>query len=128
MLISRHVLRQKRLPPYLLAAAIDYINHTRPKPSCVGETLTTFALRLGYDATTAVVLAARVRATARMFAGPHWPSVRRLVKSADSAEATLFDIVVQRFIATEPLDANLAFDTQRLLAALLSVLPHKGRA
>ncbi len=128
MPISRHVLQRRPLPPYLLAAAIGYINFTRPRPDSVQDTLTTFALRLGYDATTAAVLATRVTATARMFADPLSPSVRRLARSIDSAETSLFDIVVQRFIATEPLDATLAFDTSRLLTALLSALPHKGRA
>ncbi len=128
MNISRHVLRKQPLPPTLLAAAIDYINATRPTPDSVEEILMTFALRLGYDTATAEVLATRVRATAHMFFDPLWPSVRHFGSSFDSAEASLFDIVVQRFIANEPLDANLAFDTRRLLAALLTALPHKGRA
>jgi len=128
MIISRHLLRKQPLPRYLLAAAIDYINATRSTPDSVEENLTIFALRLGYDTATAAVLATRVSATARMLTDPHWPSVRRLARSINSAETALFDIVVQRFIATEPLDANLAFDTRRLLAALLSTLPHKGQA
>lgn len=128
MHISRHVLQQKPLPPYLLVAAIDYINFTRPKPGTVPNTLTAFALRLDYDATTAAVLATRVSAAGRMFVDPPWPSVRRLASSIDSADTSLCDIVVHRFISMEPLDANLAFDTRRLLTALLSALPHKGRA
>lgn len=128
MHISRHVLQQEPLPPYLLAAAIDYINFTRPKLDGMQHALSTFALRLGYDATIAAILSIRVSATARMFADPLWPSVRRLARNIDSTDTPLFDIVVQRFISTEPLDATLAFDTRRLLTALLSALPHKGRA
>jgi hypothetical protein len=127
MIVSHHVLQQKPLPPYLLAAAIDYINSTRPGPDSVPANLAAFALRLGYDATIAAVLATRVTATARMFADPLWPSVRGFTRRIHPADAPLFDRVVRRFIETEPLNVDFVFDPRRLLAELLSALPHQGQ-
>lgn len=128
MYSSRHLLQQHPLPPYLLAAAIDYINAARPKPDSVEKTLTTFALRLGYDATIAAVLSVRVTAAARMFQDPLWPSVRHLGRSVGTAETSLLEAAIHRFICTAPLDADLTFDLRRLLTTLLIALPHKGCA
>lgn len=127
MIISSHVLRKKLLPPYLLAAAIDYINFTRPTPDSMASNLAAFASRLGYDATIAAVLAMRVTATARMFADPLWLVIRSLRQRSDPTNASLLDDVVRRFIEAEPLNDDLVFDARRLLAILLSALPHHGR-
>jgi len=127
MHVARHVLlREKALPPYLLAAAIDYINFTRPSPDSVATSLAAFASRLGYDATIAAVLAMRVTATARMFADPLWPVIRGLRQHSDPTNVSLLDDVVRRFIETEPLNDDLVFNARRLLAKLLSALPHHG--
>ena len=126
MFIPRHVLQQHPLPPFLFVAAIDYLNQKRPTSAGPYLELNEFALRLGFSETIAAILWIRIQATARIFSEPHWSSVRHFARSVDQADVPLFDNIVDHFISTDPLDANLAYDHRRLLAALLRALPHGG--
>ena len=127
MLPSLLILRTTTVPTLLLIAAIDFINFTRPAPRAVDAAVLSLALRLAYDDTTAIALAIRVRATARMFADYRWPAVRTLGISVASDSRGVFEATVQRFIATEPLDADLAFDVGALQRMLIAELPAQGR-
>lgn len=120
---SEHV---AAVPTGLLTAAIDFINVCKPAPQLVQIAVMALARRLAYDQITAVALAARVSATARMFADPHWPSVRQLGCAGEVADRARFEAVVQQFIASAPLDTQLSFDVRTLQLMLLAALPQHG--
>jgi hypothetical protein len=120
-------LRTTTVPTALLIAAIDYVNHLRPAPRDIDTAVVSLALRLAYDDKTAMALSVRVRATARMFAYPLWPVVRALGHAVGQDMRGSFEDIVQRFIATAPLDAALEFEVESLQRILLAELPVQGR-
>ena len=115
-------------PIGLLSAAIDFINACRPEPQLVETAVMALARRLDYDQITAAALATRVRATARMFADPRWPSMRQLGCVGGIENRARFEAVVQHFIASVPLDASLDFKVSALQRKLLAVLSPHGHA
>ena len=114
------------VPTGLMTAAVDFLNVVRPASSTVEFDIVALARRLRFDATTALALAARVRATANMFADDRWVSVRRLRFMVCADDALTFEIVVMEFMAVAPLDAALTFDVDALLRKLLAALPSHG--
>lgn len=107
---------------------IDFVADDRPDLHVSQTPLTDLALALGYDGLTAVVLVARVRATARLFAHPGWAAFSVYRKALSLDQTAVFHLTVLRFIASEPLDVNLSFDPRRLFAVLLEHLPAHGSA
>lgn len=126
MPVPRDTVQTMPLPPALLSAAADYIADARPGPAQIDANVAAFALALGYDRQTAHALVTRVHASARMFAHPAWNTLRRYRTSLSIDNAILFNTIVCRFIAREPLDAALAFDLRRLSEHLLSTMPPMG--
>ena len=114
------------VPVGLLTAAIDLINFVKPAPRDVDRLVTGLVLRLEYDRTTASALVTRIHATARMFADPRWPSIRRLRHGLPAEHRPEFEATVQRFIATSRLDTGSSFDLAALQADLIMTLPASG--
>lgn len=114
------------VPVGLLTAAIDFINVVKPAPRDVDRLVTGLVLRLDYDGRTASALVTRIHATARMFANPRWPSIRRLGQGLPAEHRHEFEATVQRFIAASPLDTGSAFDLAALRADLIMALPASG--
>lgn len=114
------------VPVGLLTAAIDLINFVKPAPHDVGRLVTGLVLRLDYDSRTATALMRRIEATARMFADRRWPLIRQLRQGLSLQQRLAFDAVVQRFIASSPLDRGGSFDLDRLCQELTLALPTSG--
>lgn len=114
------------VPVGLLTAAIDLINFIKPEPRDVDRLITGLVLRLDYDGKTASALVARIHATARMFADPRWPIIRRLGQCVPLEHRAAFEVIVQRFIATAALDRAGNFDLAVLRQTLTAELPASG--
>lgn len=127
MLSHRTITQPATVPVGLLTAAIDLINLVKPQPGDVDRLVTALVLRLDYNRSTACALITRIRATARMFANPRWPAVRRLGDVLPCEHRLIFEAHIQRFIATGQLGEDHTFDLAELLHELTAALPVSGR-
>lgn len=127
MMLFRRSTHTAAVPVGLLAAAIDLINAVKPGARDVEPLVTGLVLRLDYDRTTASALMARIRATARMFVDPSWPTIRGLGLGLSLEQRLTFEAIVQRFIATAALDRDGCFDLEVLSREVMRALPASGR-